>query len=75
MSKRSNIVLLAIVITAAIVTPLVLAGVYLGYYVGGIDGVSGSIMAIALSTAGFLLAMVIDIKAITWLAAREQSKS
>ena len=66
---------MAMVITAAVVTPLVLAGVYLGYYVGGLVRISGSIMAIALSTAGFLLAIAIVIKAITWLVAREQPKS
>lgn len=75
MSKRQNLVLLVMVLTAAVVTPLVLGGVYLGYYVGGAVGFSGSIMAITLSTAGFLVAVVILTKAIAWLVAREQPKS
>ncbi len=62
-------------LTAAVVTPLVLGGVYLGYYVGGAVGFSGSIMAIAFSTAGFLVAVVVLTKAIAWLVAREQPKS
>jgi hypothetical protein len=74
-SKRRNLVLLVMAITAAIVTPLVLAGVYLGYYVGEQVGISGSIMAIGFSTAGFLAAIAILIKTITWLVAREEPKS
>ena len=75
MSGGSNLVLLVMAITAAIVAPLVLGGVYLGYYVGGEVGFSGSIMAIAFSTAGFLLAIAILVKTIPWLVARERTRS
>lgn len=75
MSKKQNLVLIVMGLTAAVVTPLVLAGVYLGYYVGDMVGFSGSIMAIAFSTAGFLVATAILTKAIVWLVAREQPKS
>lgn len=75
MSRKGNLVLLVMALTAIVVTPLVLAGVYLGYYVGGIVGFSGSIMAIAFSTAGFLAAIAILIKAIVWLVARERARS
>lgn len=75
MSRKGNLVLLVMALTAIVVTPLVLAGVYLGYYVGGIVGFSGSIMAIAFSTAGFLAAIAILIKAIVWLVAREQARN
>ncbi len=74
MSKKGNLVLVVMALTAVVVTPLVLAGVYLGYYVGGVVGFSGSIMAIAFSTAGFLLAIAILTKAIVWLVAREQPR-
>jgi hypothetical protein len=74
-SRKGNLVLLVMALTAAVVTPLVLGGVYLGYYVGPQVGFSGSIMAIAFSTAGFLAAIAILIKAIVWLVAREQPKS
>ena len=75
MSRKGNLVLVVMALTAAVVTPLVLGGVYLGYYVGALIGFSGSIMAIALSTVGFLVATVILTKAIVWLVAREQPKS
>ena len=75
MSKKGNLVLMVMVITAAIVTPLVLGGVYLGYYVGSQVGFSGAIMAIGISTAGFLVAIFVVIRAITWLVARESAKS
>lgn len=76
MSKKSgNVLLLVIALTAIVVTPLVLAGVYLGYYVGEIVGYSGSIMAIAFSTGGFLIAIAILSKAIVKLVAREQARS
>jgi len=45
--------------TALVITPLVLLGVYLGYYVGGAAGYSKSVLAIAFSTAGFLAGMAI----------------
>ena len=75
MGKKGNLVLLVMALTAAVVTPLVLAGVYLGYYVGSVVGFSGSIMAIAFSTAGFLVAIAILTKTIAWLVARELPKS
>ena len=45
--------------TALVITPLLLFGVYLGYYVGDATGYSKSILAIAFSTAGFLAGMAI----------------
>ena len=45
--------------TALTVTPLLLLGVYLGYYVGGAAGYSKSVLAIAFSTAGFLVGMAV----------------
>jgi hypothetical protein len=74
-SKKGSLVLLVVALTAVVVTPLVLGGAYLGYYVGAVLGFDGSIMAIAFSTAGFLAAIAVLIKAIVWLVAREQPKS
>jgi len=74
-SGGRNLVLLVMAVTAAIVAPLVLGGVYLGYYVGGQVGFSGSIMAIAFSTVGFLAAIAILVKTIAWLVARERTRS
>ena len=69
--KSSNLVLTVMVLTAVIVTPTVLLGVYLGYYVGAASGVSGSIMAIVFSTAGFLAAVAVLSKLIVRMVARE----
>jgi len=57
---RGNRALLVVIIaTALVVTPLVFLGVYLGYYVGGAAGFSKSLLAIAFSTDGFLAGMAI----------------
>jgi F0F1-type ATP synthase assembly protein I len=50
--------------TALVITPLVLLGVYLGYYVGGAAGYSKSVLAIAFSTAGFLAGMAVVFRVI-----------
>jgi len=50
--------------TALVITPLVLLGVYLGYYVGGAAGYSRSVLAIAFSTAGFMAGMAVVFRVI-----------
>ena len=57
-------VFVVVLATALTITPLVLLGVYLGYYVGDAVGYSKSLLAIAFSTAGFLAAMAILFKVI-----------
>ncbi|MDV3244280.1 MAG: hypothetical protein LYZ66_03780 [Nitrososphaerales archaeon] len=73
--KKSNPVIIVMAITALVVAPLVLFGVYLGFYVGGVVGYSKSILAIAFSTIGFLAAIVILSKAIVKMVARGEAKS
>jgi F0F1-type ATP synthase assembly protein I len=51
--------LVVVLATALVITPLVLLGVYLGYYVGDMVGYSKSVLAIAFSTAGFLAGMAV----------------
>jgi membrane protein DedA with SNARE-associated domain len=68
--KRSNTLLLVMAITAAIVTPLVIFGVYLGYYVGGVIGYSKPVLGIVFSTIGFIVAIAIVTRAIVWIVAR-----
>jgi hypothetical protein len=58
-SRNGSLVTLVLIATAAVITPLVLSGVYLGYYLGGLWGYSKSVLAIVFSTAGFLAAVVI----------------
>ncbi len=73
--KKSNPVFVVMVVTALVVAPLVLFGVYLGFYVGGVVGYSKSILAIAFSTIGFLAAIAILSKAIVRIVARGEAKS
>jgi NADH:ubiquinone oxidoreductase subunit K len=58
-ARRRRALLVVVLATAFLITPLVLLGVYLGYYVGDAAGYSKSILAIAFSTAGFLTGMAI----------------
>jgi len=67
--KRGNPVLTVIVVTPLVIAPLVLLGVYLGFYVGGAVGYSKTILAIAFSTIGFLAAIFILVKVITRVVA------
>ena len=66
----SAAVIQVMVLTAVVVAPLVLFGVYLGYYLGGVSGYSKSIMAIVFSTVGFLVAIAILSKAIVRIVGR-----
>ena len=62
--KRWGPVLWVLVLTPLVIAPLVLLGVYLGFYLGGVLGFSKAIMAIALSTLGFLASMVILVRVV-----------
>ena len=59
MSRGSRALLIVVVTTALVLTPLILGGVILGFYVGGQVGYSGSTLAIAFSTVGFVAGMVV----------------
>jgi hypothetical protein len=52
-------VVIVVTVTALVLTPLILGGVYLGFYVGDQTGYSRNILGIAFSTGGFLLGMAI----------------
>ena len=59
MSRGRKALLIIVLATALVLTPLVLGGVFLGFYVGDSVGYSKSILAIAFSTAGFIAGMAI----------------
>jgi len=59
LSRGSRALLIVVVTTALVLTPLILGGVLLGFYVGDQVGYSGSILAIAFSTVGFVAGMVV----------------
>jgi hypothetical protein len=64
LSKGRRALLIVVVITALVLTPLILGGALLGLYVGGQAGYPGSVLAIAFSTAGFVLGMLVIWKVI-----------
>jgi hypothetical protein len=68
MKKGTNAVLIVMLATAVVLIPLVLGGVYLGFYVGDAVGYSKSVMAIAFSTAGFIAGMAILFRVIRAVA-------
>jgi len=59
LSRGTRALLIVVVTTALVLTPLILGGVLLGFYVGGQVGYSGTILAIAFSTAGFVAGMAV----------------
>jgi F0F1-type ATP synthase assembly protein I len=63
-ARRRRALLVVVLATALVITPLVLLGVYLGYYVGGAAGYSRSVLAIAFSTAGFMAGMAVVFRVI-----------
>jgi uncharacterized membrane protein len=58
------------IITPIVMAPLVLLGVYLGFYLGGVLGYSKTVLAIVFSTVGFLVSIAILVKAIAAIVAR-----
>ena len=57
------------VTTALVLTPLVLGGVYLGFYVGDAVGYSRTLLAILFSTVGFVAGMLVIFRVIKFVVA------
>ena len=70
MTRGQRALLIVVLTTAVVLTPLILGGVLLGFYVGGAAGYPGSLLAIAFSTAGFLIGMAIIFRVIKAVVAR-----
>jgi NADH:ubiquinone oxidoreductase subunit K len=68
MRKGTKAVVVVMLATAVVLIPLVLGGVFLGFYVGDAVGYSKSVMAIAFSTAGFIAGIAILFKVIRAVA-------
>lgn len=64
-----NPVTLVLVITPLVIAPLLLFGVYFGYYLGGVLGYPKYLLAIVFSTAAFLVAIFIVGKIIVRIVA------
>ena len=69
-AKGRNALLIVVVATALVMTPLVLFGVYLGFYLGDVLGYSKPVLAIAFSTVGFVLGMLVLFRVIRAAVAR-----
>lgn len=63
------------VITPLVVAPLVLLGVYMGFYAGAVWGYSKSILAIAFSTVGFVVSILLLTRVIALVVSRTEPKS
>ena len=73
MNKGSRALFTVVLVTAFVMTPLVLGGALLGFYVGGQVGYSGSVLAIAFSTVGFVIGMIVIFRVIKAVVARADS--
>lgn len=62
--------MLVVATTALVLTPLILVGIFLGYYVADVSGYSRSVMAIAFSTAGFIIGMAVIFRVISMVVDR-----
>lgn len=68
MNKGTRALLVVVLTTALVMTPLILGGALLGYALGGQAGMPGSILAIALSTAGFVVGILVIFRVIKAVA-------
>ncbi len=75
MSKGRRALLIVVLTTALVLTPLILGGVLLGFYVGDAVGYSKSVLAIAFSTAGFVIGMFAVFQVIKALVAGTDAPS
>jgi F0F1-type ATP synthase assembly protein I len=75
MAKGTRALLVVVLATALVLTPLILGGVLLGYYVGDQVGYSKSVLAIAFSTLGFVAGMFVIFRVIRVLVARADGPS
>ena len=73
MAKGSKALYTVVLVTAFLMTPLVLGGALLGLYVGAAAGYSGSVLAIAFSTVGFVIGMAVIFRLIRAVVARTDS--
>jgi hypothetical protein len=74
-AKGRNPVLLVVLVAPLVIAPLVLLGVYLGFYAGDVWGYSRSILAIVFSTIGFLVSILIVSKLIVTIVGASRTRS
>lgn len=69
MKKGQRTLAIVILTTALVLTPLILGGVYLGFYVGDAVGYPRSLLAILFSTLGFVAGMLVIFRVIRFVVA------
>lgn len=75
MKKGQRALAIVVLTTAVVLTPLILGGVYLGYYVADMAGYSRSVLAIAFSTLGFVVGMAVIFRVIRAVVTRTDQTS
>jgi len=69
--KRAKNTLLILTVTPVIVAAFVLTGLFLGFYIATVLGLSKLIIAVVLSTGGLLASLPVVVKFVTWMVNRE----
>jgi hypothetical protein len=75
LNKGRRALLIVVLATALVLTPLILGGALLGFYLGGEAGYSGSVLAIVFSTAGFVVGMLVIWRVIKAVVVRADGPS
>jgi hypothetical protein len=75
LNKGKRALLIVVLTTALVLTPLILGGVLLGFYVGDAVGYSKSVLAIAFSTVGFVAGMAVIFQVIKAVVAKTDDPS
>ncbi len=73
--KGRRALLVVVVTTALVLTPLIIGGVLLGFYMGDAVGYPGSVLAIVFSTVGFVAGMAVIFRVIRAVVARTDGPS
>jgi hypothetical protein len=73
--KGTRALFIVVLATALVMTPLILGGVLLGFYVGDSVGYPKSVLAIAFSTVGFVAGMLIIFRVIRAVVAGAETPS
>ena len=75
MKKGQRALAIVVLTTALVLTPLILGGVWLGFYVGDAVGYSKSLLAILFSTVGFVAGMMVIFRVIRFVVAGAEEAS
>ncbi len=72
--RRAKNTTLILAVTPVIVAAFVLTGLFLGFYIATILGISKFILALVLSTVGLFASLPVVVKFVGWMVSREYRK-